>query len=61
LRAALDIPAEDAVEVTDEPAPAPEPVFAPGGETPATAPETRENAPDASDADKSTPDGPEAR
>jgi phage recombination protein Bet len=38
-----------------------EPVFAPGGETPATAPETRENAPDAPETDKSTPDGPEAR
>jgi len=61
LRAALDIPAEDAVEVTDEPAPAPEPVFSLGGEMPATAPETRENAPDAPETGNTAPDGPEAR
>jgi hypothetical protein len=49
------------VEVTDEPAPAPEPVFGLGGETPATAPETRENAPDAPETGNTAPDGQEAR
>jgi hypothetical protein len=61
LRAALDIPAEDAVEVTDEPAPAPEPVFAPGGDPAVPATESAQGAPDAPETGNTAPDGPEAR